>query len=78
MIRLLNSFTVHSAPLATTLARYPILIFAITPTYSSDVVVFPDGRVADATPTDNLNNAANLQLDADQRLHRVRAGTADR
>ena len=66
MIRLLNSFTVHSAPLATTLARYPILIFAITPTYSSDVVVFPDGREAEATPTGTIDNAANLQAAGNQ------------
>jgi predicted dienelactone hydrolase len=83
----IQTHSIESAPLATTLARYPVLIFepglgniptqyttlledlashgyiifAITPTYSSDVVVFPDGRVADATPTGNLDNAANLQ-----------------
>jgi predicted dienelactone hydrolase len=43
------------------LASHGYIIFAITPTYSADVVVFPDGRVADATSTGNLDNAANLQ-----------------
>jgi predicted dienelactone hydrolase len=43
------------------LASHGYIIFAITPTYSSDVVVFPDGRVAEATPAGSLDNAANLQ-----------------
>ena len=43
------------------LASHGYIIFAITPTYSSDVVVFPDGREADATSAGNLDNAANLQ-----------------
>ena len=42
------------------LASHGYIIFAITPTYSSDVVVFPDGRVAEATPAGSLDNAANL------------------
>ncbi|MEO8972644.1 MAG: hypothetical protein ABI406_13725 [Ktedonobacteraceae bacterium] len=83
----IQTHSFESAPLAPTVARYPVLIFepglgniptqyttlledlashgyiifAITPTYSSDVVVFPDGRVANATSTGNLDNAANLQ-----------------
>ncbi len=90
-----DSIQTHSfanAPLATALARYPVLIFepglgniptqyttlledlashgyiifAITPTYSADVVVFPDGRVADATSTGNINNATNLQATGDR------------
>ena len=32
------------------LASHGYIIFAIAPTYSADVVVFPDGRVAKATP----------------------------
>lgn len=48
------------------LASHGYIIFAITPTYSSDVVVFPDGRVADATPTGNLDNAANPQAAGDR------------
>lgn len=43
------------------LASQGYIIFAITPTYSSDVVVFPDGRVADVTSTGNLDKATNLQ-----------------
>jgi len=43
------------------LASHGYIIFAITPTYSSDVVVFPDGRVASATPAGSLDNMANLQ-----------------
>ena len=90
-----DSIQTHSfdnAPLATALARYPVLIFepglgniptqyttlledlashgyiifAITPTYSSDVVVFPDGRVADATSTGNIDNAANPQASGER------------
>ena len=43
------------------LASHGYIIFAITPTYSSDVVVFPDGRVAEATPAGSLYNVADLQ-----------------
>lgn len=83
----IQTHSVENAPLATALARYPVLIFepglgnmptqyttlledlashgsivfAITPTYSADVVVFPDGRVADATPAGSLDNATNPQ-----------------
>jgi hypothetical protein len=42
------------------LASHGYIIFAITPTYSADVVVFPDGRVADETASGHLDNAANL------------------
>lgn len=43
------------------LASRGYVIFAITPTYSSDVVVFPDGRVASANPAGSLEDVANLQ-----------------
>ncbi len=43
------------------LASHGYVIFAITPTYSSDVVVFPDGRVAEVTQAGNLDNVANTQ-----------------
>jgi hypothetical protein len=42
------------------------IVFAITPTYSSDVVVFPDGRVVNATPTGALNTNANPQAAGNQ------------
>lgn len=48
------------------LASHGYIIFAITPTYSSDVVVFPDGRVANATPAGKLGDAANLQATGNQ------------
>ena len=48
------------------LASYGYVIFAITPTYSSDAVVFPNGRVAASTSTGNLDNAANLQTAGNQ------------
>jgi dienelactone hydrolase len=43
------------------LASHGYVVFAITPTYSSDVVVFPDGRVATATPQGLLNTQENPQ-----------------
>lgn len=43
------------------LASNGYIIFAITPTYSSDVVVFPDGRVTERTPAGSPDNAANPQ-----------------
>ncbi|GHO81894.1 alpha/beta hydrolase [Ktedonobacter sp. SOSP1-85] len=43
------------------LASHGYIIFAITPTYSSDTVVFPDGRVAASTSAGNLDNATSLQ-----------------
>jgi len=43
------------------LASHGFIIFAITPTYSADVVVFPDGRVADATSAGSPDNAPNPQ-----------------
>ena len=46
------------------------VVFAITPTYSSDTVVFPDGRVADATPAGKPEDNANLQV-AGNRLIKV-------
>jgi predicted dienelactone hydrolase len=88
----IQTHSFNNAPLATTLARYPVLIFepglgniptqyttlledlashgyiifAITPTYSADVVVFPDGRVANATSTGNIDNSTNLQATGDR------------
>jgi len=47
------------------LASRGYVIFAITPTYSSDVV-FPDGRVVEATPAGTLNTNANAQAASDQ------------
>ncbi len=92
----IQTHSFENAPLASTEARYPVLIFepglgntptqyttlledlashgyiifAINPTYSADVVVFPDGRVAEATPAGNLDNASNLQA-AGNRLVKV-------
>jgi predicted dienelactone hydrolase len=43
------------------LASHGYIIFAIVPTYSSDVVVFPDGRVAKATAAGNPSDASNVQ-----------------
>lgn len=48
------------------LASHGYIIFAITPSYSSDVVVFPDGRVADATSAGSIDNATNLQAAGNQ------------
>jgi predicted dienelactone hydrolase len=49
------------------LASHGYIIFAITPTYSSDVVVFPDGREASATSAGRLPETnANLQAAGNQ------------
>ncbi len=48
------------------LASHGCTIFAITPTYSADVVVFPDGRVVQATPAAKLDTNANPQTTGDQ------------
>ena len=48
------------------LASHGYVIFAITPTYSSDVVVFPDGRVVKATPRGLLNTSENPRAAAAQ------------
>ncbi|HEV2653372.1 MAG TPA: hypothetical protein VGT82_00360 [Ktedonobacteraceae bacterium] len=48
------------------LASHGYIIFALTPTYSSDVVAFPDGRVAEATPAGKLDTNANPQMAANQ------------
>lgn len=48
------------------LASHGYIIFAITPTYSSDVVVFPDGRVVKATPAGKLDTNENPQTAANQ------------
>ena len=46
------------------------IVFAITPTYSSDVVVFPDGRITDATPAGKPGDNTNPQV-AGNRLIKV-------
>jgi hypothetical protein len=50
------------------LASHGYIIFAIAPTYSANVVVFPDGRVAEKTPagSPNTDNDANLQVAGDR------------
>src|SRR6266487_4561827 len=48
------------------LASHGYIVFAITPTYSSDVVVFPDGRVVEATPAGKLDTGVNPQVAANQ------------
>ncbi len=48
------------------LASHGYVIFAITPTYSSDVVVFPDGRVVEGTPAGKLDTNENPQTAANQ------------
>ncbi len=48
------------------LASHGYVIFAITPTYSSDVVVFPDGRVAEATSAGNPGDASDMQAAGDR------------
>jgi predicted dienelactone hydrolase len=47
------------------LASHGYVIFAITPTYSSDVV-FPDGRVVKATPAGTLDTNENPQVASNQ------------
>lgn len=48
------------------LASHGYVIFAITPTYSSEVVVFPDGRVTKATPQGLLDTQENPQTASTQ------------
>lgn len=48
------------------LASHGYIIFAINPTYSADVVVFPDGRVADGTAAGKLDTKENVQTAANQ------------
>jgi Chlorophyllase enzyme len=48
------------------LASHGYVIFAITPTYSSNTVVFPNGHVAASTSTGNLDHATNLQTAGNQ------------
>src|SRR5205085_2374192 len=62
----LGNISTQYTTLLEDLGSHGYIIFAITPTYSSDVVVFPDGRVADATSTGNLDKAANLQAAGNQ------------
>lgn len=42
------------------------IVFAIAPTYSANVVVFPDGRVLEATAVGKLDENANLQVDGNR------------
>lgn len=46
------------------LASHGYVIFAITPTYSSDLVVFPNGRIAEATLAGKPDTAATSNLQA--------------
>ncbi|WP_126630264.1 alpha/beta hydrolase family protein [Dictyobacter alpinus] len=48
------------------LASHGYIIFAITPTYSSNMVVFPDGRKAEASSAGNLDNVSNIQAAGNQ------------
>ncbi|GHO83989.1 alpha/beta hydrolase family protein [Dictyobacter formicarum] len=48
------------------LASHGYIIFAINPTYSADVVAFPDGRVAEATNAGKVEDGANLQVAGDR------------
>jgi predicted dienelactone hydrolase len=48
------------------LASQGYIIFAITPTYSSDVVVFPDGHVAEATAAGKPSDASSVQAASDR------------
>ena len=48
------------------LASHGYIIFAITPTYSANVVVFPDGRVAEATSAGNPSDASDTQAAGDR------------
>jgi predicted dienelactone hydrolase len=50
------------------LASHGYLIFAIAPTYSADVVVFPDGRVVAASPTGSLPESTTGLQAAGNRL----------
>ena len=57
----LGTIPTHYSTMLEDLANHGYIIFAITPTFNSDVMVFPDGRVAEATPAGSLDNVANLQ-----------------
>jgi predicted dienelactone hydrolase len=48
------------------LASHGYIIFAIAPTYSSDVVAFPDGHVAEATAAGNPGDASDTQAAGDR------------
>lgn len=61
----LGSLPTEYTTLLEDLASHGYVVFAITPTYSSDVV-FPDGRVVKATPAGKLNTNANPQTAANQ------------
>jgi predicted dienelactone hydrolase len=61
----LGNLPAHYTTLLEDLASHGYLIFAVTPTYSSDVV-FPDGRVVKATPAGKLDTNENPQMAANQ------------
>lgn len=48
------------------LASHGYIIFAINPTYSADVVVFPDGRVAEATAAGKPETNGEIQAESNQ------------
>lgn len=61
----LGSVPTQYTTLLEDLASHGYVTFAITPTYSSDVV-FPDGRVVKATPAGKLDTNANPQVASTQ------------
>jgi len=61
----LGNIPTYYTTLLEDLASHGFVIFAITPTYSSDVV-FPDGRVVKATPAGKLDTNENPQAAANQ------------
>ena len=62
----LGEFPTQYTTLLEELASHGYAIFAITPTYSSDVVVFPDGRVAEATAAGNPSDASDVRAAGDR------------
>lgn len=50
------------------LASHGYIIFAITPTYSADAVVFPDGRVVERSPAGSLPESGTGEQAAGNRL----------
>ncbi len=61
----LGNIPTYYTTLLEDLASHGYVVFAITPTYSSDVV-FPDGRVVKATPAGRLDTNENPQAAANQ------------
>lgn len=56
----------HYTTLLEDLASHGYIVFAITPTYSANTVVFPDGRIVEASPAGNLDDASDLQAAGNQ------------